>query len=156
MKPAAIGARRGSVLLVDDPKLDSPEHKASQASRQVIHAELSDSDACSAVGMTVRQHLRNRRADNPTIPVGTQRRRLNLQSSPRQPAHSLAYQLAVLELRAEVRAYLWAIGEIDTVLAAVDPLQEFAVKSGLVRHLGQDQIQKILADIFARFFEDAP
>jgi hypothetical protein len=57
----------------------------------------------------------------------------------------------VLELRAWARAYLRSIGEFDGIPEAVDPLQAFAVASGLVDEIGQDAVQKILADVFALF-----
>jgi hypothetical protein len=52
---------------------------------------------------------------------------------------------------ASARALLWSIGEIDSIPAAVDPLQIFAIKSGLVTELGQDAVQKILSDAFAPY-----
>jgi len=52
-------------------------------------------------------------------------------------------------LRAWARAYLFAAGEIG-LLDAVDALQAMAVDSGLVRDLGQDAIQTIMAREFAR------
>jgi hypothetical protein len=56
--------------------------------------------------------------------------------------------LDVLKLRAWARAYLWWAGEIESIQAAVDPLQAFAVASGLVDELGQDAVQQIIADAF--------
>ena len=64
--------------------------------------------------------------------------------------------LDVLELRAWARAYLWSIGEINTIPTALDPLQDFAERSGLVEELGQDRVQQILADAFAPFRKVAP
>jgi len=54
----------------------------------------------------------------------------------------------VLTLRAWARALLLAEGEIESVPAAVDPLQAFAVASGLVAELGADQVQRIIAQEF--------
>jgi hypothetical protein len=54
----------------------------------------------------------------------------------------------VLELRAWARAYLWWIGEINTIPAAVDPLQAFAITSGLIAEFGQDAVQQIIAHFF--------
>jgi hypothetical protein len=54
----------------------------------------------------------------------------------------------VLRLRAEARAILWAEGEIDGISKAVEPLQTFAVASGLVEEIGADQVQRIIADAF--------
>jgi hypothetical protein len=64
--------------------------------------------------------------------------------------------IAVLELRAWARALLLAEGEIASVAEAVDPLQAFAVASGLVAQIGADRVQKILSDAFAPFREAAP
>jgi hypothetical protein len=60
--------------------------------------------------------------------------------------------LAVLELRAWARAYLWSIGEL-TLQEAVDVLQHDAERSGLVAQIGADAVQRILAFAFAQFFE---
>jgi hypothetical protein len=43
---------------------------------------------------------------------------------------------------------LLAEGEIESVAAAVDPLQAFAVSSGLVAQLGADAVQRIIAQQF--------
>jgi hypothetical protein len=64
--------------------------------------------------------------------------------------------LDVLELRAWARALLLAENEIESVAEAVDPLQAFAVASGLVEQIGQDRVQKILSGAFAPFREAAP
>jgi hypothetical protein len=53
-----------------------------------------------------------------------------------------------LELRAWARALLLAEGEIASVAAAVDPLQAFAVASGLVAEIGADAVQQIIAQQF--------
>jgi tRNA A22 N-methylase len=58
--------------------------------------------------------------------------------------------LAVFKARAEARAILWAACEID-LHEAVDVLQADAVSTGLVAGLGQDAMQRILADAFHRF-----
>jgi hypothetical protein len=60
-------------------------------------------------------------------------------------------QIDVLTLRAWARVLLLAEGEIESVAEAVDPLQAFAVASGLVDEIGQDAVQQILADAFAPF-----
>jgi hypothetical protein len=56
--------------------------------------------------------------------------------------------LDVLELRAWARALLLADGEIESVAEAVDPLQAFAVASGLVAQIGADAVQQIIAQQF--------
>jgi hypothetical protein len=61
-----------------------------------------------------------------------------------QPAPS---SIDVLELRAWARAYLWWAGLIETISEAVDPLQDFAERSGLDAY----RTQQILADQFAPF-----
>ena len=55
--------------------------------------------------------------------------------------------LDVLELRSWARAYLFAAGEYE-LAAAVDPLQAFAVASGLVAQIGADAVQQIIAQQF--------
>jgi hypothetical protein len=49
--------------------------------------------------------------------------------------------------RAEARAYLWAVGEY-TLAEAVGILQRDAERDGLVKSIGQDAVQQILADAF--------
>ena len=56
----------------------------------------------------------------------------------------------VLWARAQTRAYLWSIGDMS-MPAAVDPLQEYAHTSGLVRELGQDAVQTVIATAFAPY-----
>jgi hypothetical protein len=56
--------------------------------------------------------------------------------------------------RAEARATLWHAGEY-TLTEAVDGLQADAEASGLVDHIGQDQVQAILAAAFAPYREIA-
>jgi hypothetical protein len=55
--------------------------------------------------------------------------------------------VAVLELRAWARAELYAACVYD-LRKAVDKLQRDAKRSGLVAGLGQDAVQRILADAF--------
>lgn len=54
------------------------------------------------------------------------------------------------------RASRWREGAIDAdhngdhwIGHAVDPLQDWAVKNGLVREIGQDQVQAIMSEAFA-------
>jgi hypothetical protein len=51
--------------------------------------------------------------------------------------------------RAEARAYLFHVGEYS-LTEAVDVLQADAVRSGLVAEIGQDGVQAIIAQAFAR------
>jgi hypothetical protein len=51
--------------------------------------------------------------------------------------------------RCEARALLFATGEL-ALHDAVDALQAAAVASGLVREIGQDEVQKIMAAAFER------
>jgi len=60
---------------------------------------------------------------------------------------SLPAPLDVLTTRAWARAYLWANGEME-MAEAVDALEEYAHTSGLVRKLGQDAVQAIIAAAF--------
>jgi hypothetical protein len=57
--------------------------------------------------------------------------------------------------RTEARAYLWWIGEL-TLHEAVDVLQADAERDGLIEQIGQDQIQKILAECFASYCYGMP
>jgi hypothetical protein len=57
--------------------------------------------------------------------------------------------LCVLIARAEARTLLYAAGEFD-LPDAVDPLQSFAVESGLVDEIGQDAVQAILTAAFSK------
>jgi len=52
--------------------------------------------------------------------------------------------------RAEARALLWKCCELD-LHEAVDVLQADAVRDGLVDALGQDTVQRVLADAFHQF-----
>ncbi|MFZ3337434.1 MAG: hypothetical protein WA199_15990 [Xanthobacteraceae bacterium] len=58
--------------------------------------------------------------------------------------------------RASARAYLWSIGEYEDLPAAVDPLQLDAARDGLVKRIGQDAVQAILANAFRPYRETAP
>ena len=58
--------------------------------------------------------------------------------------------LDVLALRAWARALLLAEGEIESVAEAVDPLQAFAVASGLVAQIGANAVQQIIAQQFRK------
>jgi hypothetical protein len=62
----------------------------------------------------------------------------------------------VLELRAWARALLLAEGEIASVAEAVDPLQAFAVASGLVAEIGADAVQRIIAQEFRKRLRHEP
>jgi hypothetical protein len=52
--------------------------------------------------------------------------------------------------RADARAFLWSVGEL-TLHEAVDVLQADAERDGLIEQIGQDRIQKILAQCFASY-----
>src|SRR5262249_14443584 len=52
--------------------------------------------------------------------------------------------------RAEARAYLWSIGDLD-LHVAVDVLQADAERDGLVERTGQDGVQEIIAAAFRSF-----
>jgi hypothetical protein len=61
---------------------------------------------------------------------------------------SLDRLLTVFRARCEARALLFATGELD-LHEAVDGLQFDAVANGLVDEIGQDAVQRIMADAFA-------
>jgi hypothetical protein len=78
----------------------------------------------------------------------------------RAPVHALdpssskrADPQQVLEARAEARACLWASCDILDLFDAVDPLQSYAERSGLVETIGQDAVQAIIADAFGPAIE---
>jgi len=56
--------------------------------------------------------------------------------------------LDILIARAEARALLYAAGQLE-LHDAVDELQTAAVRDGLVVSLGQDEVQRILAEAFS-------
>jgi hypothetical protein len=53
----------------------------------------------------------------------------------------------VFRARCEARALLFAAGEL-ALHEAVDALQADAVASGLIRQIGQDEVQRIIAAAF--------
>jgi hypothetical protein len=64
------------------------------------------------------------------------------------PGRDPRQQRSILHARAEARAILLAACEIAEMSAAVDPLQDYAVESGLVARIGQDAVQQILSSAF--------
>jgi hypothetical protein len=54
----------------------------------------------------------------------------------------------VFRARCAARATLLAAGEIKCVPDAVDPLQELAKQLGLIKLIGQDAVQAIMAEAF--------
>jgi hypothetical protein len=57
--------------------------------------------------------------------------------------------------RTEARAALWQFGELS-LHEAVDKLQADAVRDGLVTELGQDEVQRLMAEAFGAVREDLP
>jgi hypothetical protein len=57
--------------------------------------------------------------------------------------------------RAAARAYLWFIGEFE-LAEAVDALQSDAEQDGLVKRVGQDEVQKTLSKAFAPYRTEPP
>lgn len=49
----------------------------------------------------------------------------------------------------EARAHLWRRFEWEWIGDAVNPLQEWAEANGLVRLIGQDAVQAMMAEAFA-------
>jgi hypothetical protein len=62
--------------------------------------------------------------------------------------------LDVFIARAEARALLWQAGEFD-LHDAVDVLWHAAERDGLVTLLGQDAVQRLMAEAFRKVREDA-
>jgi hypothetical protein len=54
----------------------------------------------------------------------------------------------VFKALCESRALRWRLHEWDWIGDAVDPLQQWAVENGLVRLIGQDAVQAIMAEAF--------
>jgi hypothetical protein len=54
----------------------------------------------------------------------------------------------VFKALCESRALRWRTGEWDWIGDAVDPLQRWAVDNELVRLIGQDAVQAIMAEAF--------
>ena len=76
-----------------------------------------------------------------------------MQSTARTIDHSPSAKqdlLLVFRVRAEARADLVANGYMD-LQTAVDGLQEAAAAQGLLKQYGQDAIQEILSQSFARW-----
>jgi hypothetical protein len=57
--------------------------------------------------------------------------------------------LETFAARCEARAALWQAGEL-TLHDAVDELQADAVRHGLVADVGQNEVQRIIAEAFAK------
>ncbi len=55
--------------------------------------------------------------------------------------------LEILRARCEAKAHLFSIGEYD-LHDAVDDLQHHAEWHGLVRLVGQDRVQRVIAEAF--------
>jgi hypothetical protein len=56
--------------------------------------------------------------------------------------------LEVFQARCEARVHLYASGDIPDLHEAVDALQEHAARYGLIRQIGQDAAQRIIAEAF--------
>jgi hypothetical protein len=72
----------------------------------------------------------------------------------RKPAVRLS-ALAVFIARAEARALLWKCGEL-TLHNAIDELWADAERDGLLAKFGPDEVQRLLADAFAKVRDDLP
>lgn len=57
-------------------------------------------------------------------------------------------RIAAFRARCEDRARRWAKGEWTWIGYAVDPLQDWAVATGLVNEIGQDAVQQIMSEAF--------
>ena len=63
------------------------------------------------------------------------------------PAPPRADPVLAFALRCQARAYLWTIGEFP-LTEAVDVLQADAERGGLIKCIGQDAVQQIMAAAF--------
>ena len=59
-----------------------------------------------------------------------------------------ASKAEVFKALCESRALRWRRHEWEWIGDAVDPLQQWAVENGLVRLIGQDAVQAIMAEAF--------
>ena len=71
-----------------------------------------------------------------------------------EPSADPKLLLECLEARAQARARLWSVCEIEFLHDAVDELWSWADRWGLVAHFGIDAIQSVLAHAFAPFRSD--
>jgi hypothetical protein len=78
-----------------------------------------------------------------------QRSEVRIAAGPQQPTPSLAYLQNVFRDRCEARAILVAACEMD-FHEAIDGLQAAASEYGLIRKLGQDAVQAMMAEAFAK------
>jgi hypothetical protein len=60
-------------------------------------------------------------------------------------------ELEVFIERASTRAYLWSIGEYESLPEAVDQLQYDAERDGLIERIGQDCVQLIMSNAFEQY-----
>jgi hypothetical protein len=67
-----------------------------------------------------------------------------------QHQNANASPLQIFRLRCETRCLLVSNG-LMTLQDAVDGMQEAAVARGLLKEFGQDEIQRIMAESFARW-----
>jgi hypothetical protein len=67
----------------------------------------------------------------------------------RKPAPCAIPASEIFRARAETRAVLFAACEFD-LHEAIDVLQADAMATGLVAQIGQDTVQQIMSDAFAR------
>ena len=145
-RPAAVNRepRRFDDLLGGKIETEAkPPAKTLQERRGTIRAELSGSDTCCAAGKPRPQFSR---PDRKAVRSPERGRRAVTVAARKLAARPIP-AIEVFELRAWARAYLWSIGEYS-LHEAVDVLQHDAVRTGLVAAIGQDQVQRILADTF--------
>jgi hypothetical protein len=69
-------------------------------------------------------------------------------------AKKLVDPIEAFKARCDARAYLFAVGDLD-LHTAVDVLQVDAERGGLVDHLGQDEVQAVIAAVFRPYRETA-
>jgi len=74
-------------------------------------------------------------------------RQLDAVENSQRAGKRLANPLEVFAARCQARAQLWCAGEFE-LRDAVDALQAAAIKLGLIQKLGQDAVQRIMAEPF--------
>ena len=57
--------------------------------------------------------------------------------------------IEVFEALCWARGHLWREGHLgEDIQRAVDPLQQWAVDNGLVKRIGQDEVQRLMSEAF--------
>jgi hypothetical protein len=113
--------------------------------RRIINEPMGQSDFAPLVGAALAAHqLRERHGIAPHL-AEVVARLAAMSSAPSTTAvHPQPAAIEMFRARAEARAHLYSIGEID-LHAAIDVLQEYAERHGLIAEYGQRCIQHVIS-----------